>query len=86
MCPLPLESPPHLPPHSTPLGCHRAPVLGSLIHTPSPTGYLFYLRNVQALILKRSLWLPQSDAAAGENLAKYLTLRMCVLINWPESS
>jgi len=25
MCALPLEPPSHLPPHSTPLGCHRAP-------------------------------------------------------------
>ena len=28
--PLPLESPSHLPPHPTPLGCHRAPGLSSL--------------------------------------------------------
>ena len=25
ICPLPLEPPSHLPPHPTPLGCHRAP-------------------------------------------------------------
>ena len=77
---LPFPSPSHL------SSWYRAPALGSLLHTQSPTGYLFYLRNVQALILKRLLWLPQSDAAAGENLAKCLTLRMCVLINWPETS
>ena len=31
--PLPLEPPSHLPPHTTPLGCHRALDLGSLHHT-----------------------------------------------------
>ena len=31
--PLPLEPPSNLPPHPTPLGCHRAPALGSLHHT-----------------------------------------------------
>ena len=31
--PLPLEPPSHLPPHPTPLGCHRALDLGSLHHT-----------------------------------------------------
>ena len=81
-----LNPTPYLPPHSTPLRCHRAPALGSLLHTQSPTGYLFYIRNIQALILKRLLWLLQGDAAAGENLAKCLTLRMWILINWPESS
>ena len=30
---LPLEPPSNLPPHPPPLGCHRAPVLGSLHHT-----------------------------------------------------
>ena len=30
---LPLEPPSHLPPHPTPLGCHRAPTLSSLLHT-----------------------------------------------------
>ena len=30
---LPLEPPSNLPPHPTPLGCHRAPALGSLHHT-----------------------------------------------------
>ena len=32
-CPLPLEPPSHLPAHPTPLGCHRAPSLGSLSRT-----------------------------------------------------
>ena len=32
-CPLSLEPPCHLPPHPTPLGCHRAPDLRSLSHT-----------------------------------------------------
>ena len=31
--PLPLEPDSHLPPHPTPLGCHRAPDLSSLHHT-----------------------------------------------------
>ena len=31
--PLPLEPPSHLPPHLTPLGCHRAPGLSFLDHT-----------------------------------------------------
>ena len=30
ICPLPKKSPSHLPPHPTPLGCHRAPDLSSL--------------------------------------------------------
>ena len=33
LCPLPLEPPSHLPPHPTPLGCHRALDLSSLHHT-----------------------------------------------------
>ena len=32
-CPLPLESPSCVPPHPTPLGCHRALDLISLHHT-----------------------------------------------------
>ena len=32
MCPLPLKPPSHLPPHPSPLGCHRAPSLSSLSH------------------------------------------------------
>ena len=31
ICPLPLESPSHFPPHPTPLGSHRAPGLSSLL-------------------------------------------------------
>ena len=31
--PLPFKTPSHLPLHPTPLGCHRAPGLGSLHHT-----------------------------------------------------
>ena len=30
-CPLPLKPPSHLPPHSTPLGCHKAPAWGSAL-------------------------------------------------------
>ena len=33
VCPIPLEPPSHLPPHPTPLGCHRALGLSSLHHT-----------------------------------------------------
>ena len=33
MCPLLLKPPSHLPPHPTPLRCHRAPDLSSLHHT-----------------------------------------------------
>ena len=33
VCPLRLERPSHLPPHPTPLDCHRAPDLSSLSHT-----------------------------------------------------
>ena len=32
ICPLCLEPPSHLPPHLTPLCCHRAPYLSSLCH------------------------------------------------------
>ena len=40
ICPLPREPP--LPPHPTPLGCHRAPDLGSLCHTAN-SHRLFYI-------------------------------------------
>ena len=33
ICPLHFEPPCHLPPHPTPLGCHRVPGLSSLYHT-----------------------------------------------------
>ena len=33
ICALLLEPPSHLPPHPTPLGCHRAPDLSSVSHT-----------------------------------------------------
>ena len=38
---LPLEPPTHLPPHTTPLGCHKALDLGSLLKTVK----LFFLRK-----------------------------------------
>lgn len=41
ICPLPLELPTSLPPHLSPLGCHRELALG-LAHQ-TPTGYLFYI-------------------------------------------
>ena len=31
-CPLPFEPPSHLPPHTNPLGCHRASDLSSKLH------------------------------------------------------
>ena len=33
VCPLPLEPPSHLPPHPTPLGCHRVLGFSSLLYT-----------------------------------------------------
>ena len=33
----------HLPPCPTPVGCHRALALGSLLIHQTPTGYLFYI-------------------------------------------
>ena len=39
---LPLKSLSHLPPHSTPLGCHRTLALGSLHHTAN-SHWLFYI-------------------------------------------
>ena len=44
MSPLPLKPPSHLPPHSTPLGHHRAPGWAPCIIRQLPTGCLFYIR------------------------------------------
>ena len=43
-CPLPLEPPPHIPPHPTPLGHPRAPSLSPCVTQPTPTGYLCHIR------------------------------------------
>ena len=43
ICPLPLEPPSNLPPHLTPLGCHRAPVWVPWVIRQISTGYLFYI-------------------------------------------
>ena len=41
-CPVPLEPPFHLPPHPTPLGCHRALIWVPRIIQEFPPGWLFY--------------------------------------------
>ena len=41
ICPLPLESPPHLPLHPTPLGHHRVLGCGPYAIQQLPTSYLF---------------------------------------------
>jgi len=41
ICSLPLEPPSQPPPHPTPLGCYRAPVLVPCVIQQIPTGYLF---------------------------------------------
>ena len=46
--PLPLESPSHLPPHPTPLGCHRAPGLSSL--------FRFFFLLLQTMLLYVSVY------------------------------
>ena len=43
ICLLPFESPSNLPPHPTPLGCHRAPVWVPWVIRQISTGYLFYI-------------------------------------------
>ena len=42
ICPLPLKPPSHIPPHATPLGCHR--MLGGALCVTQKilTGHLFY--------------------------------------------
>ena len=60
ICPLPLESPSHLPPHHTPLGCHRAPTLGSLkytanVHWPSVLHIVIYMFPCYCLHLSHPL-------------------------------
>ena len=44
--PLPFKTPSHLPLHPTPLGCHRAPGLGSLHHTGN-----FYQLSVLHMVM-----------------------------------
>ena len=48
MCPLPLEPPLNLPPHPTPLGCHRALDVGSLRHAAN-VHWLSVLQTVMYL-------------------------------------
>ena len=42
-CPIPLETPSRLPPHPTPLGCHRGRSVGPCIIQQILTGSLFYM-------------------------------------------
>ena len=46
ICPLPLKPPSQLPPQPNPLGCHRAPALGSLCHTANS----YWLSNLYVVI------------------------------------
>ena len=52
--PLPLESPSLLPPHPTPLGCHRAPGLSSL-HLTANSHWLAVLHMVMCMFQRCSL-------------------------------
>ena len=53
--PFPLEPPSHLPPHPTPLDCHRASTLGSLHHTTN-VPWLSVLHMVMC-VFQSSLWI-----------------------------
>ena len=52
ICSLPLESPSHLPPHSTPLGCYRAPVQFSESYRTFPSAICFTYGNTSFCVSK----------------------------------
>ena len=63
MFPLPHEPYSHLPPHPTPLGCHRALTSGSLCHAWNPhwlsvLHVVIYMFQCYSLISSYSLILP----------------------------
>ena len=51
VCPLPLEAPSHLPPHPTPLGCHRAPVWVPWVIQQIPLALYFICGHVYVSML-----------------------------------
>ena len=61
ICPLPLESPSHLPPHPTLRGCHRALALGSLHHTLGASLIAQLVNNLPAMLETSVRLLSQED-------------------------
>ena len=61
ICPLPLESPSHLPPHPTLIGCHRALALGSLHHTLGASLIAQLVNNLPAMLETSVRLLSQED-------------------------
>ena len=50
LCPLPLETHAHPPPHPTPLGCHRAPSCGPCVIQQLPTAIYFTFGSFTMLL------------------------------------
>ena len=61
ICTLPLETPSHLPPHPTSLGCHRALGLSPLHHTAN-SHQLSILHMVMYVLQCYSLFVPPSPS------------------------
>ena len=57
--PMPTCSPSHLPPPATPLGCHRAPALGSLHHAANSQNTLRLLCFIWAHYFIPPVHLPE---------------------------
>ena len=68
--------PSHLPPHPTPLGCHRAPTLGSVCHTAN-SHWLSFLHLVMYMFQCYSL--ESSHPLLPPNCVQKSVLYVCLL-------
>ena len=85
--PVPLEPPSHLPPHPSPLGCHRAPVWTPCITQWSPTGYVLHkvmhMFQCYSLHTSHPFLPPLCSQSGGPHSLSNCTVHHCVVNRVP---